>query len=227
MRSSRALSTAQQASSASATPLPPDASSRSPSPPIAPSMPSAASMPSAPAGDHQDHGRSRAEPALDGEPEDHDPDGRYEQVADVGVDPWSCEVAPPLAAGDLADDRSEVLDRDRARALDDHQHGRDHDRREHPVRAALEALRDPNPAPAGTSLGSLAAAAGPTGLARLQLVAASLELRRSLADPGAAIGALGHVGADLGPAAAADDAQLRRAHAPRIPRPLRGWKPSG
>ena len=53
-------------------------------------------------------------------------------------------------------------------------------------------------------------------LAHPDLVADPFELRRPLAQPGAAVGALGHIRADLGPAALADDGQLGVAHRARI-----------
>ncbi len=81
--------------------------------------------------------------------------------------------------------------------------------------------RPPAPGPASGARAARRARGAGAGDAApaAELVAVALELRRPLADPGAAVGALGHVGADLRAAAAADDAELRRAHAPRIPRP--------
>ena len=61
----------------------------------------------------------------------------------------------------------------------------------------------------GGALAAEAAALVAAALADPDLVALALEPRRPLADPVPAVGALGHVGADLGAAAPADDAQLR------------------
>ena len=69
------------------------------------------------------------------------------------------------------------------------------------------------------ALGGLAAAARAPVLAHPDLVADALELRRSLAQPGAAVRALGHVRADLGAAALADDGQLGVAHLSEDNRP--------
>ena len=165
------------------------------------------------AGDHQHQRRHRPEPPLHRDAEDRDPDAGDEQVADVGVDPGRGEVAPPVAAH-RSDEPAEVV--------------------------GLEALAAPGPAPGSPGSGwprsprraarraalarslrprrQRAAPALAAGLARASmLVAAALQLRRALAQPGAAVRALGHVGADLLAAAPADDAQLRRAHAARIP----------
>ena len=63
--------------------------------------------------------------------------------------------------------------------------------------------------PLGGALAAEAAALVAAALADPDLVALALEPRGPLAEPVPAVGALGHVRADLGAAAPADDAQLR------------------
>ena len=140
-------------------PLPPAARRRSPSPPIAVLDPVAGEHPERAAGDHQDHGRDRAQPALDREPKITIPTADDEQVADVGVDEGGGEVAPPLAL-DRTDDRrrASVIGRSPA-ALDEDQQRRREDRGDHRVAALPLTDQEARPRPALAALGPLAAAA--------------------------------------------------------------------
>ena len=74
--------------------------------PWAPAMPLAASIPSEPQASSSTAGRAAAEPALDPDPEDRQPDRDDEEVADVDVGEGGGEEAPPLALerhGEAAD----------------------------------------------------------------------------------------------------------------------------
>jgi hypothetical protein len=170
--------------------------------------------------DDQEDRRDRPEPRLDAGHEDRDGKTAGEQVADVVVDERRGEVAPPLAV-DRADDRAEIEDRQVRRPLDDEQQGGRQDRGDRRHRAvgehgeAVAALPAPL-APFGRSAPAPLAPA----LAHPHLVANALELRRPLAQAGAAVRTLGDVGADLGAAVLADDAELwgRRLHSPQVSR---------
>src|SRR5690348_2498590 len=146
--------------------------------------------PQRPAGDEEDRGRPVAEAALYPGPEDRQPDRDDEEVADVGVGEGGGENPPELVF-DREDEAAEGFDRVAARLLDQQQNRRgedDRDRRVGPIDRDVEARspwsRHPPPALAPRLL-------------RRELVAAPLQLRRPLAQPGPAVGALGYVGTDL------------------------------
>src|SRR5437868_3752298 len=162
-----------------------------------------------PAGEQQDQRRQRSEAPLDAGREDRQRHRDDEEEADVDIGEGRCEVAPPVfLEGD--DDAAEAAQRIPGRLLDQQQDRRgedDPDRRVGPLAGDLE------PGAAGPRQAAPATAR----LLRLQGVAASLQLRRPLAQPGPAVGALGYVGTDLRAAVLADDAELSLAHVPRIP----------
>ena len=148
-----------------------------------------------------------------------------EQVAEVVVDERGRDVAPALIA-DRAHDRAHVEQRERGRPLDDHHHRGDRDRERSSPRGARRRT-------CSRSRRGLPHCGRRLRRSRLfslrgQLVPVALQLRRPLAQPGAAVGALRHVRAHFRAALLADDAQLRwrvhRANIDRGPGPIRrGW----
>ena len=214
-RRSASRITSQAQTTPSAIPLPP-AAIRIPSPkrrvePVGGEHPERA------AAEHQEQRGDRADPALDRRQEDRDREPAGEQVADVVVDERRGEVAPPLVA-DRADDRAEV----------DHASGSRPPRSRAAAAEATSAAIVASGRSARSSVRPARSARRPRRSAALRrrrsrailadpdLVAVPLELRRPLAQPGAAVGALGHVRAHLGAAALADDAQLGRRPSPQV-----------
>ena len=180
------------------------------------SSPAAASIPSAPQPTTRSSVGDRAQPALDRRHEDRDRQPDSEQVAEVVVDERGGEVAPRTRR---RPGRRSPRGRSRVRsaARCDHEHrGR---RASAAIVASGRSARSlgrprARSASRAAALGGLAAAAvarGPRG--RRTSSPTALELRRPLAQPGAAVGALGHVRAHLGAAALADDAELGPASA--------------